>query len=163
MALTKFRHLYEVLLRFGRDGQIVGAHAQYLEGISEDGVAIQAQEGPAIPLSLVDVADKPTLKGVLGEATEALLLAKEEAERQARDLTAENQAKDANIQDLINKVDDLKAADARAASTIEENVTLRHEVLTLRAQVLGTEPPAPLEEWRKQFEEPAPEEPAPEA
>lgn len=79
-TLTKFAHLYEVLLRFDENGALKGAHAQYLEGITEDGVIIQAKPGPAMPLSLADAADIPTLKATMGDANYALLTAKEAAE-----------------------------------------------------------------------------------
>jgi predicted transcriptional regulator of viral defense system len=126
--LAKTKTLHEALLRFGSDGALKGAHAQYLESITEDGVVISATPGPAIPLSLVDAADKPTLAAALGEATSALIAAKEAAEAEAAALRADNAAKeaaeaeaaalraeaaakDANIQTLLAEVEALRAAE----------------------------------------------------
>ena len=109
-TLTKFQELYEVLLRF-ESGALKGAHAQYVSGVREDGATIQAKPGPAIPLSLVDAADKPTLAAALGEATAALIAAKEAAEAEAAALRAEAAAKDANIQTLLAEVEALRAAE----------------------------------------------------
>ena len=119
MALTKFRHLYEVLLRFDAEGKLAGAHAQYLSGIAEDGVTLQATPGDAVPLSLVDAADKLTLKKVLGDATAALVDAKEAAEAEKEAITtkaeadaaaarAEIEAKDASIQALMAELEAAK-------------------------------------------------------
>lgn len=110
MSLTKNTTLYEVLLRFGENGKLKGAHAQYLETIEEDGVVIQASTGPAIPLSLADDKDKPTLAAALGEATAALIAAKEAAEAEAAALRADNAAKDANLQVLLAEVEAMRAA-----------------------------------------------------
>lgn len=101
MSLTKFRTLYEILFRFDEAGKLKGAHAMYLEGVSEDGVVLSAQTGAAVPLSLVEGADALTVKKVLGDATLALLTAKEEAEADAASFRADNTAKDANIQSLL--------------------------------------------------------------
>jgi hypothetical protein len=97
VTLEKFKHLYEVLLRFDADGKLQGAHAQYLEGIKEDGVVLSAQPGGALPLSLVDSADGLTLKGVLGDSLSAVI----EAEADAAAARAEMEAKDANIQTML--------------------------------------------------------------
>lgn len=107
--------LYEILIRFNDSGSLQGAHAQYLTN---------GMPGPAVPLSLVDDADKPTLAAAMGEATTAAL-AKAEAADTARKnaearfaevagenieaLKADNAAKDANIQALLAKVADLEA------------------------------------------------------
>jgi hypothetical protein len=101
VTLEKFKHLYEVLLRFDADGKLQGAHAQYLEGIKEDGVVLSAQPGGALPLSLVDSADGLTLKGVLGDSLSAVIEAKEAAEADAAAARAEMEAKDANIQTML--------------------------------------------------------------
>lgn len=108
--LAKTKTLYEVLLRFGVDGKLAGAHAQYLESITEDGVVISATPCNAIPLSLVEAADKATLTAALGKATAALIAAKEAAEAEAAALRADNAAKDANIQTLLAEVEALRAA-----------------------------------------------------
>ena len=126
--LEKTKTLYEVLLRFDSDGALKGAHAQYLDAITEDGVVISATPGPAIPLSLVEAADKATLTAALGEASAALITAKEAAEAEAAALRADNAAKeaaeaeaaalraeaaakDANIQTLLAEVEALRAAE----------------------------------------------------
>jgi predicted transcriptional regulator of viral defense system len=109
--LEKSRTLHEVLLRFGVDGKLAGAHAQYLDAITEDGAVISATPGPAIPLALVDAADKPTLAAALGEATAALIAAKEAAEAEAAALRADNAAKDANMQALLAEVEAMRAAE----------------------------------------------------
>lgn len=122
MALTEFKHLYEILLRFDGDGNLQGAHAQYLEGVKKDGTVISATPGHAIPLSLVPSADKPTLTAAIGEAAEALLVAKEAAEAEAAGVKAEFKAKDANIQALLTQVEDLtneRDALASALATLE--------------------------------------------
>lgn len=114
--LTKFRHLNELLFRFNDDGDLQGVHAIYLEGIAENGVRIQAQPGTAIPLSLVDAADRPTVAAALGDAMSAVVTAKETAEAayaakcaECDALDMEVAAKDANIQTLLAKVADLEA------------------------------------------------------
>ena len=89
MALEKFKHLYEVLLRFDEGGKLKGAHAQYLEGIKEDGIVLSAQPGVALPLSLVDSADGLTLKKILGDSFSAVIEAKEVAEADAAAARAE--------------------------------------------------------------------------
>lgn len=114
-TLTKFNTLYEILLRFDESGALKGAHAQYLEGIAEDGVIIQAKPCAAIPLSLAAKADVPTLKSVLGTAAAALLTAKETAEADATAARAEFEAKDATAQALLAQVADLEAALAAKA------------------------------------------------
>lgn len=105
MTLEKFKHLYEVLLRFDADGKLQGAHAQYLEGIKEDGVIISAQPGGALPVSLVDNADGLTIKKILGEALASVIDAKEAAEAEVAATRAEMEAKDANIQTLMAQLD----------------------------------------------------------
>ena len=129
-TLTKFRHLYEVLLRFDAEGKLAGAHAQYLSGIAEDGVTLQATPGDAVPLSLVDAADKLTLKKVLGDATAALVEAKEAAESEATEAKAraeadaaearaELEAKDASIQALLAELEAAKAITVETATPAE--------------------------------------------
>ena len=98
--------LYEILFRFDGAGTLQGAHAQYINN---------GMPGPAIPLSLVDVADKPTLAAALGEATSALIAAKEAAEAEAAEMRAESKAKDATAQDLSTRIFEMEA-DARAAA-----------------------------------------------
>lgn len=73
MALSEFRHLYEVLVRFNDQGAYQGAHVQYLEGVKRDGVVIQAQPGPAMPLALAEGGDQTTLAAVLGDAVASAL------------------------------------------------------------------------------------------
>ena len=107
--LVKTKTLYEVLLRFDDAGKLKGAHAQYLDAITEDGVVISATPGHAIPLSLVEAADKATLTAALGEASAALLTAKEAAEAEVVSLRAEMQAKDATAQSLMARVAELEA------------------------------------------------------
>lgn len=107
-VLEKTKTLYEVLLRFGVDGKLAGAHAQYLDTITEDGVVISATPGHAIPLSLVEAADKATLTAALGEASAALLNAKEAAEAEVASLRAEMQVKDATAQSLLARVAELE-------------------------------------------------------
>jgi hypothetical protein len=106
--LEKNTTLYEVLFRFDDAGKLKGAHAQYLETISEDGVVIQAKPGHAIPLSLLDSGDGLTVKKVLGDALSAVIEAKEAAEADAAAARAEFEAKDANIQTLMGELESLK-------------------------------------------------------
>jgi hypothetical protein len=92
VALEKFKHLYEVLLRFDENGKLKGAHAQYLEGVIEDGVVLSAKQGDALPLSLVEGADGLTLKKVLGDSLSAVIEAKEAAEAAKADAEVNLQA-----------------------------------------------------------------------
>ena len=110
MALTEERELNEILIRI-KGGVLKGAHAIYEEGVKKDGAWLSSTVSPAIPLSLVDAADKPTLAAALGEATAALIAAKEAAEAEAAALRAEAAAKDANIQALLAEVEALRAAE----------------------------------------------------
>ena len=73
MALSEFRHLYEVLVRFNDKGAFQGAHVQYLEGVTRDGVVIQAQPGAAMPLALAEGGDKLTIAAVLGDVVASAL------------------------------------------------------------------------------------------
>lgn len=97
--------LYEFLVRFDEEGKFKGAHAQYLNG---------AVPGPAVPLSQLPDADRPTIANVVGESLLACLEARDEAEARALtaeakvesaseviDAKAEMDAKDANIQALM--------------------------------------------------------------
>lgn len=104
-----YRHLYEVLLRFDGADKLRGAHAQYIEGYAVDGQAISATLGPAIPLSLVDEADKAALKVVLGEANMALLTAKESAEADAAVARAEVVEAEQRVKDAEAKVAEMEA------------------------------------------------------
>lgn len=149
---TPYRHLYEVLLRFDGPTILRGAHVQYIEGFAVDGQVISAKLGDALPLSLADKADEPTLAGAIGEAALALLTAKEAAEADATAARAEFKAKDDNIQALIADLEAANTEKGRAlrgeSSAREEALTLRHETMTLRAQLHGLEPPPPFDEWR---------------
>lgn len=56
--ITKTQTPYEFLIRW-RDGKISGAHAKFLETISEDGVVLNVKEGDAIPVSLAGEVGYP--------------------------------------------------------------------------------------------------------
>ena len=56
--ITKTQTPYEFLIRW-RDGKISGAHAKFLETISEDGVVINTKEGDAVPVSLAGEVGYP--------------------------------------------------------------------------------------------------------
>lgn len=120
MPITKTRTLYEVLFRFDATGKIQGCHASYLDSIVENGVVIQAQQGVAMPVSLLDVADKLTVKQLLGTMVAPAIAAKEAAEALAAALGAENIAKDANIQALLAENEALKAEAAKLNGVLFE-------------------------------------------
>lgn len=105
MALTEFTNLYEILIRFDETGAFAGAHSQHLAGIQRDGVTIQATPQPARPLSRLAAPDRATVADVIGEATVALIEAREAAETKVREHEATIAAKNA----------ELAAAEARAA------------------------------------------------
>ena len=107
--LEKNTTLYEILFRFDENGELKGAHAQYLETISEDGVVIQARPGGALPLSLLATADGMTVKKVLGDALASVVEAKEAAEAAAADALAAKEAAEVKAKEA-----EVAAADALA-------------------------------------------------
>lgn len=108
------RVLYEILFRFDENGKLKGAHAQYLK----DGFP-----GPAIPLSLVESKDKPTVKGALGNAMASCLESKEAAEAKAVELQADFKAKIAELQaDVETKAARVVALEAKLADFSSTNI-----------------------------------------
>ena len=110
--LEKNTTLYEVLFRFDENGALKGAHAQYLETISEDGAIIQAKPGGALPLSLLATADGLTVKKVLGDALASVVEAKEAAEAAAAAALVTKEAAEA-------KAKEAEAAAADALAKVE--------------------------------------------
>jgi hypothetical protein len=104
--ITKTQTPYEFLIRW-RDGKISGAHAKFLETISEDGVVLNVKEGDAVPVSLAGEVGYPIADifaaisaGAVASAQQAVtdiatadgkkLEAEAAAAKAAADLEAEN-------------------------------------------------------------------------
>lgn len=174
MTIERSRELNQVLIRL-EAGQI-GAAAYYNEGLKENGAWIPGAVslGQAVPLSLVDEADAPTLTSLLGEVNVALAGACSEHEQtidtMRRTHAAELEAKDANLQALMEQaaqreqeaqqaITDLQAALTASEQALQAKTT---EAATLQREVEGLT--LDLEALRASIQgEPAPEEPAPEA
>lgn len=116
--LEEVKELDSVLIRF-ENGAAKGACAYYNEGIKRDGVWVAGavQQGAAVPLSLVDADDGPTLEAVLGKTIPGLAARVAELEAELGTLkhnsAVELAAKDATAQTLLEQAAAMEA-DLRA-------------------------------------------------
>lgn len=67
MAIEKTTHLYEVLIRFGPDGNVRGAHQQSVERITDGDTVLSERQNPPVPV------DPDALGGILGKNVAAML------------------------------------------------------------------------------------------
>jgi hypothetical protein len=51
-VISKVKRPYEFLVRWGDNGEIAGAHVQFIEQVIEDGQVIASKIGDALPVSL---------------------------------------------------------------------------------------------------------------
>ena len=120
MPITKNKVLYEVLFRFDEAGKAQGCHAIYREIVTEDGEILADRIGQAIPVSLLDAADKLTVKTVIGDAMFAVVKAKDEAVAEVTSLKAEVITKGNIIADKEAAIAEKEAIIATKAAKVVE-------------------------------------------
>lgn len=78
MAFAESKTPYELLVRWNKDGTVSGAHVQFLESLTKDGVLIYEKVGDAIPVSMAGDADFP-LSDILSDVHISALKTAEQA------------------------------------------------------------------------------------
>lgn len=105
MALTDTTVPYEILVRFGIDGQVQGAHVQRRRLVLDDGKILLDQPQPAEALG---ISDFPT-SGVMTAAAAAALATVNRQAAQIASLQAQVGALETEKSNLLVLVDQLQA------------------------------------------------------
>ncbi len=146
MNLTDVTVPYEILIRFGSDGSLKGAHQQRRRIVQLDGEILKDQELPAEP---IDVAG---MGAVLGEASAiaitsaaALLLERDRLAAERDDLSAmvaaAAAARDAAESAAAKAAEDRDKLEAELAATEAALATARGEIQALRDLAMSREVP----------------------
>ena len=109
MALDDTKTPYEILIRYGIDGQPKGAHCRYLRRVVLDGEVLKEEEGPPEPLEL---AGFPTSAIMSDTARNAL--------SRVSSLEAENNAMRVEIEAGQNLIQQLTGENASLSARVRE-------------------------------------------
>ena len=90
-VLTEVRNPYEVLIRWGQNGEIQGAHIAWLDSVLKDGAVI-SQTPTNVESVAIGLVEGYPLADILNQITIDLLVKNEEIEAEKLVLQAEIQA-----------------------------------------------------------------------
>lgn len=123
---------YELLVRYGPDGNPVGAHVQYLRRITLDGEIIKDDVLPAQP---IDLAGFPT-SAIMEDTCRDALATVATQTAQIATLNGQLETANANLATVSNDVDKLRTelTDVQAAAAANAN-TLNGQIFALGDQL----------------------------